>query len=181
MSNNRSHEYYELQSVRERRVQPLEFGPPRNFARADVHMRVLRVAIHPGTFLRRQQIRDLRWVALLLSIGNPNDIMCARLTWKRWPSLKCPAVVLSNDNDSTSQAVSSTTRCAGLRITRASRISRTRKLRTSRGGHAALRRALRQSVAGRIIGGLHSGAIVPATRARVPARAFHVPSRRDLA
>jgi hypothetical protein len=62
--------------------------------------------------------------------------MPSKRTWKRWPSLNCPAGASSNDSVSTSHAVSSTTRRAGLRVAHASRISSTRKLRTSRGGHA---------------------------------------------
>jgi hypothetical protein len=45
-------------------------------------------------------------------------------------------------------------------------------------GTRSLRRAFRQSVCGNDRG---SGTMVPATRARVPVRAFHAPSRHDLA
>jgi hypothetical protein len=108
----------------------------------------LHAAVHPRILLRRKQIRDLKQkkkqknnddkgTACPASAQAPRSNARATLTWKLWPSLKCPSGVPSSPSWSTSHTVSSTIRRAGLRVAQASRISRTRKLRTSRGGHAA--------------------------------------------
>jgi hypothetical protein len=90
--------------------------------------------------------------------------------------LNCPAVAPSNAKESTSQTVNSTMRRAGLRVVRASRINKTRKLRTSRGGQAdcAALRERRTKRRGT------NGVTIPAARSQVLVLAPLVPAWRVL-